>query len=144
MFCVLKSIEIEAVFTKIEINNEWNVNSLQNTRCVEKVSRQKLYLPKLKWTMNKTLILTKICAVLKKSIETEAVFTKIEMNNEWNVNSFQNTRCVEKVSRQKLYLPKSKWTTNETLILSKIRAVLRKYRDRSCIFENWNEQWTKC
>ena len=26
-----------------------------------------------------------------KSIKTEAIFTKIEMNNEWNVNFLQNT-----------------------------------------------------
>ena len=51
-----KSIETEAVFTKTEMNNEWNVDFLQNTSCVD------------------------------KSIETEAVFTKTEINNEWNVD----------------------------------------------------------
>ena len=32
-----------------------------------------------------------------KSIETEAVYTKIKMNNKWNVDFLQNTSCVEKV-----------------------------------------------
>ena len=41
--------------------------------------------------MNETFIRFKIRAVLKKSIETEAVFTKTEMNNEWNINFRQNT-----------------------------------------------------
>ena len=91
-----KSIETEAVFTKREMNNEWNVDFLQNTSCVEKVSRLKLYLPREKWTMNETLIFFKIQAVLKKSIETEAVFTKREMNNEWNVDFRQNRSFVEK------------------------------------------------
>ena len=131
-----KSIPTEAVFTKTEMNNEWNVDFLENTRTVEKVSWQKLYLPRQKWTMNKTLIFFKIRGVLKKypdesciyqdrheqwmkrwflkkkyelcwkSIPTEAVFTKTEMNNEWNVDFLENTSCVEKVSRLKLYLPR--------------------------------------
>ena len=35
-----KIIETEAGFTKIRINNAWTINSLQNTRCVKKVSRR--------------------------------------------------------------------------------------------------------
>ena len=152
-----KSIVTEAVFTKREMNNEWNVDFLlQNTSCVEKVSRLKLYLPKEKWkekwTMNETLTLIfffkiKIRAVLneKYRIETEAVFTKREMSNEWNVDFLlQNTSCVEKVSWLKLYLPREKWTMNEMLIFFfKIRAVLKKYRDWSCIYQERNEQWMK-
>ena len=154
------------------MNNEWNVDFLQNTSCVEKVLRLKLYLPREKWTMNETLIFFKIRAVLKKyqdwsciyqdrseqwmkrwfsskndlcwkSIETEAVFTKTEMNNEWNINFLQNLRCVEKVSRLKLYLPSQKWTMNETLIFFKIWDALKKYQDWSCIYQDRNEQWMK-
>ena len=164
-----KSIETEAVFTKREMNNEWNVDFLQNTSCVEKVSRLKLYLPREKWTMNETLIFFKIRAVLKKyrdwsciyqerneqwmkrwfsskyelcwqSIETEAVFPKREIKNEGDVDFLQNTSCVEKVSRLKLYFPREKWTT---LIFFKIRAVLKKYRDWRCIYQERNEQWMK-
>ena len=29
-----------------------------------------------------------------KNIETEAVFTKAEMNNEWNIHFHQNAECV--------------------------------------------------
>ena len=78
-----------------------------------------------------------------QNIETEAVFTKTEMNNEWNVDFLQNTSCVDKISRLKLYLPRQKWTMNETLIFFKIRAVLTKYRDWSCIYQDRNEQWMK-
>ena len=35
--------------------------------------------------MNETLILSEFRAVFKKSMKTEAVFTKTEMNNEWDV-----------------------------------------------------------
>ena len=42
--------------------------------------------------------------VSTKSIEAEAVFTKREMNNERNVNFFQNTMCIKKVWRLKTYL----------------------------------------
>ena len=170
---VLKKIKTETVFTKTEMNNEWSVDFLENTRPVEKVSRQKLYLPRQKWTMNKTLIFFKIRGVLKKypdesciyqdrheqwmkrwfflkkyelcwkSIPTEAVFTKTEMNNEWNVDFLENTRPVEKVSRQKLYLPRQKWTMNKTLIFFKIRGVLKKYPDESCIYQDRHEQWMK-
>ena len=42
------------------------------------------------------------------------------------------TRCVENVPRLTLYLPRGK-RSNEALILFKIRGVLKKYRDWSCI-----------
>ena len=57
-----KSVESEAVFTKIEMNNEGKV----------------LFFSEYK--------------ECHKNIESEAVFTMIEMNNEWNVIFFQNTR----------------------------------------------------
>ena len=139
---VLKIIETDAIFTKKEMNNEGNVDFLQNKRCVDKVSRLKLYLPRKKWTMNETLIFIKIRDVLIeyrawsciyqerngqwkkrwfsskyelcwKNIEIEAVFTKREMNNEWNVDFLLNTSCVEN------------------------------YRDWSCIYPERNEQWVK-
>ena len=133
-----KRIETEDLFTKTEMNNEGNIDFLSNTSCVVKESRLKRYLPRQKWTMNETLIFFKIRAVLKKyrdwsciyqdrngqwmkrsfslkyeqwgeSIEAEAIFAKIEMDNEWNVDFLQNTSCVEKESRLKLYLPRQKW-----------------------------------
>ena len=41
-----------------------------------------------------------------KNIETEAVLTKVEMNNERNVHFLQNTSSVENASRLMLYLPR--------------------------------------
>ena len=116
------------------------------------ISRLKLYLPKQKSTMNETFIPFKIQGVSKyyqdwsciyqnrneqwmkhsflskykvcpNSIKTEAVSTKTEMNNEWNIHFLQNTRCVQIVSRLKLYLPKQKCTMNETFIFYKIQGV---------------------
>ena len=43
-----------------------------------------------------------------KSIETETVFTKTEMKNEWNVSFLLSTRYIKKVSMLKMYLPKKK------------------------------------
>ena len=64
-------METEIAFTKTEIN------------CLfKKRLRLKLYLPKQKRTINETLIFSKVIAVIKKYIQTEAVFTKIEINNE--------------------------------------------------------------
>ena len=59
------------------------------------------------------------------------------MNNEWNINFLQNLRCVEKVSKLKLYLRKQKWTITETLIFFEI-LVVKKYRDWSCIYQDSN------
>ena len=83
-----------------------------------------------------------VCACLK-SIITEAVFTKTEMNNEWTVHFLPNTSCAENVSRLKLYLPRQKWIMNESFIFFQIRAVLKKYRDWGCIYHDGNEQWMK-
>ena len=163
-----KSIETVAVFTKTKLNNKWNVHFLQNTNCVEKVSRLSLYLPRQNWTINETFIFFKIRTVLKKyrdwsciyqdrneqwrrrsfslkyllcrkSIETEAVFTKNEMNNEGDVHFLQNTSCAEKVSRLKLYLPRPKWTMKEMFIFFKIRTVLKMYWERISIYPARNE-----
>ena len=41
-------IDTEAVSTMAEMNNVWNVNFLLDMSCVKKVSRRKLYLPRLK------------------------------------------------------------------------------------------------
>ena len=54
-----------------------------------------------------------------KSIETEAVFTKTERNNEWNVSFQQNMNCVQKVLRLKRTLQEMKWIINERLIFFK-------------------------
>ena len=42
-----------------------------------------------------------------------------------------------------LYLPRSKWTINQTLIFFKIRSVFRNYRDWSCTYQDRNEQSSK-
>ena len=42
--------------------------------------------------------------VCSKTIETEAVSTKIAINNVWGVNFSQNTAYVQKVSKLKQYL----------------------------------------
>ena len=97
---------------------------------------------KKKWTMNETFILYKY-EVCSKSIKTEILFTKKDMNNEWNVHFLSNTRYVQKVSRQKLYLPRKKWTMNNTFIFFQIRGVFKKYQDRNSIYQERNEQWMK-
>ena len=61
-----KSIEIEAKFIKREMNKEWNVNLIQNTRYVQKVLRLRLNLPIQKLTINETLILFKMQSVFMK------------------------------------------------------------------------------
>ena len=103
---------------KTELNNEWNVNFLPKTKCVQKVLRLKQYLLRTKWTMNETLIFFKIRTVKKVSrlklylprqkwtinetliffkirrifqcIETEVVFYKKDMINKWSCNFFSN------------------------------------------------------
>ena len=45
------------------------------------------------------------CELCSKSFDTEAIFTKTDINNEWNVNFLQNVGSVPKVLRPKLYLP---------------------------------------
>ena len=45
--------------------------------------------------------------VCSESIETETVFTKTEINNEWDINFL---RCDQNVSRMKLYLQREKAT----------------------------------
>ena len=54
-------LEIEAIFTKREINNKWNFNFPQN-----------------------------MTYIFKRYQETEAVFTKTEINYKWNNNFFLN------------------------------------------------------
>ena len=39
-----------------------------------------------------------------KKYQDEDVFTKTEMNNQWNINFLQNTSCVHGVLKLKLYL----------------------------------------
>ena len=107
-----KSIETEAVFTKTEMNNEWNVDFLQNTSCFKKYRDWScIYQDRNEQWMKRWFSLKyELCL---KSIETGAVFSKIEINNEWNVDFLQNTSCLDKVLR---------W---------------------SCIFQDRNEQWMK-
>ena len=75
-----------------------------------------------------------------KSIETEAVFTKKEINNEWNVHFLQNTRCIEKVLRLKPYLPSEIYRMNELLIFLNIPFVIQLVflgRSASKTFNAW-------
>ena len=46
---------------------------------------------------------------VKKGVESEVVFTKIEMNNE-RLIFFKIQGMFQKVSRLKVYLPKQRWT----------------------------------
>ena len=46
-------------------------------------------------------------------IDTEVVFNKIEMKNEWNINFLQNTRYTQNVSRLKLKSKKRKEKESE-------------------------------
>ena len=100
-----KSIETEAVFTKIEMTNEWNINFPLNTRFVKKLLRLKLYLPRQLSTMDEPFFFFTKYKFDWKSIKTEALFTKTVMTNEWNINSIQNTRFVKNYL-DKLYLPR--------------------------------------
>ena len=59
---------------------KWNDNFYPNTK-IGKIMRLRLYLPRQNWIMNKTIIFIKIRGVGKNN-ETEAVFTKTELNNE--------------------------------------------------------------
>ena len=67
------------------MNNE-ALHFWQNRDVLKKLSRFKLYLPRLKETTNLTLIFFKIRVLYKKIIETLAVFIKKEIINEGNVN----------------------------------------------------------
>ena len=83
-----ETIETEAVFTMIEMNNQWIVSFIKNTKYVQNVYREKLHLTRQKWTMTERLVLFQEQSILK-------------------------------TSRLKLYLPKWKWRINEILILFK-------------------------
>ena len=50
---------------------------------------------------------------------------------------------LKKLSRLKLYLPRLKWTMNETLIFFKIQHMYKKYQDLSYIYRDRNEQSMK-
>ena len=79
-------------------------------------------------------------------LEIPRVFKKVSrlfLNNEWNVHFIRNMRCIQKASWLKHYLPRQKWTMNETFILFEIWGVFKKYRDWSCIYQDRNEQWIK-
>ena len=56
------------------------------------------------------------------------------------MHAFVFSMCVPKSSSLKMYLRSEKWTMNETLIFYKIRAVLKKFRDWSCIYQE--RKWT--
>ena len=110
--------------------------------CIEKVLRLKLYLPRQKWTMNETLIFSELRAAFKKKYQDWRCIYQ-DRNEQWMKRSHRNMRCIEKVLKLMLYLPRQKWIMNETLILSEFQAVLKKYQDWSCIYQDRNEQWMK-
>ena len=123
----------KAVFMTIEMNNEWHLRFLQNTNSVLKKYRawSCIYQDRNEQWMKHYLFSR--YETYSKNIKNEAVFTKRKINNEWNFDFLQNTSCVEKVSRLKLYLPRKKWTMNETLIFFKIK----------CLFCSvvWSHDW---
>ena len=57
-----------------------------------------------------------------------------------HTNVYINTSYVQKVSRLKLYIPRQKWTINETLIFFKLYIVSKKYCDWSCINQDKKKQ----
>ena len=99
-FC-WKSIKTEAVSNQIEMKNEWKVHFLQNTRCIEKVSRLKLYFPREKGTIDK--------------------------------GSFSSKYKMCKVSRLKLYLLSEKRAIDKTLIFPQIQSAFKTYRQHLCL-----------
>ena len=102
------------VCTKIEINNEYNLHFLQNTRLILKsVMNLKLYLPRQKGTMNE------------------------------NIHFLQNTMDIEKVSWLKMYLPRQKWTMNETFIFLEIRTVSKGLETDAVFTKTEMKQWMK-
>ena len=64
-----KCMKTEALFIKTEMNNEWNVHFLQNTRRIQWIETEAIFTKT--WTMNEA------CS---KSTETEAAFTRTDMN----------------------------------------------------------------
>ena len=84
-----KSIKLVAVFTKTEINSEWNIHVFQNTKCVRKYQDGScIYRDRNEQRMKHSFSSKyKVCS---KSIKMEAVLTKTEINNEWNINFLQN------------------------------------------------------
>ena len=82
------------------------VHHLSYMKCVEKILRLKLYLPREKWTITEAILphnsryismyisytkcnihygtVVVLCEMYPKSIETETAFTKREMKNDWN------------------------------------------------------------
>ena len=76
----------------------------QYTSSVQKLLREELYLRRQKWTVNETLMFFKIQGIYKKYRNWCQINSERKMNN---------TNCIEKVSKRKLYLPKQKWTMNE-------------------------------
>ena len=76
-----KSIETDTGFMKREMNNEWNINFLQNIKCIQKVLRLTLYLRRDKWTMNETLISFKISSAFKKCQNWSCIYQ--ERNEQW-------------------------------------------------------------
>ena len=56
---------------------------------------------------------------------------------------FEDTSCdqmIQKYPRQKLYLPRQKWTINKTLIFLRIRDVIENNDKWNCIYQDWKKQ----
>ena len=101
---VKESIETEAVFTKTEKNRERNIHSKIKAELKKYRDWNCIYQDRNEQWMKRLFSPNTCCT--EKSIETEAVFTNIEMNNEWNVYFLQIRFVLKKVSRLKLYLPR--------------------------------------
>ena len=82
--------EYREIFTKLKLHSHQDYKLCFK----KKASSLRLYLPRLKWTMNKTLIFFRIRSMFLKSNESEAEFTKIKMKKEQNHEFLQNLRYV--------------------------------------------------
>ena len=107
-----KRIEFEAVFTKTEMSNEWNIHFLQKMWLVKKYRGWSFICQNRNEQRMKRLFSSKY-NVWWKSMETKALFTKTGMNNKWNIS------------------------------FHKIRGVLKTYRGWGFIYQDSNDHRTK-
>ena len=85
-----KSVETKAVFIKTEMNNEWNINFLRNTKLHSKrIETEAVYL-KTEMNNEQNINFLQNTKLHSKGVETDVVYLKTEMNTEWNINFLQN------------------------------------------------------
>ena len=85
------------------MNNDWNINSLQNISCVQKLSRLELYLPGQELTMNEMLILFKIILLVYNAfIQVSFLLVKASLEESLHVTMVKLLDCGIKVNKFKL------------------------------------------